>query len=118
MRAGLSDQALAADLARCHLMALPSIAEGFGLTIMEAMACGVPVICTHNTGGADLITDGQDGFVASIRDVSAIIQIIERGMTDREKLYEIGQNGRALVERRPWASYRESFAAAYRSLLP
>lgn len=117
VRAGLSDEALAADLARCHLMALPSIAEGFGLTIMEAMACGVPVICTHNTGGADLITDGQDGFVAPIRDVSAMIRIIEMGMSDRDKLYEIGQHGRALVEQRPWASYRESFAAAYRSLL-
>ena len=118
IKAGFSNAQLAEDIVQADVMALPSIAEGFGLAILEAMACGVPVICTHNTGGADLITDGQDGFVASIRDVSAIIQIIERGMTDREKLYEIGQNGRALVERRPWASYRESFAAAYRSLLP
>ena len=117
VRAGLSDQALAADLARCHLMALPSIAEGFGLTIMEAMACGVPVICTHNTGGADFITHGRDGFVIPIRDVTALKQLLELGLADRDRFYEIGQAARKVAEGLTWAKYRAGFAAAYKSLL-
>jgi glycosyltransferase involved in cell wall biosynthesis len=118
IKVGLSNAQLAEDIVRADVMALPSIAEGFGLAILEAMACGVPVICTHNTGGADLITNGQDGFVTPIRDVSAIIQIIEAGVSNRERFYEIGQKSRTLVERLTWASYRQNFAAAYRSLLP
>ena len=117
VRAGLSDQALAADLARCHLMALPSIAEGFGLTIMEAMACGVPVICTHNTGGADFITHGRDGFVIPIRDVTALKQLLELGLADRDRFYEIGQAARKVAEGLTWAKYRAGFAAAYQGLL-
>lgn len=117
VRAGLSDQALAADLARCHLMALPSIAEGFGLTIVEAMACGVPVICTHNTGGADFITHGRDGFVIPIRDVTALKQLLELGLADRDRFYEIGQAARKVAEGLTWAKYRAGFAAAYQGLL-
>ena len=117
VRAGLSDQALAADLARCHLMALPSIAEGFGLTIMEAMACGVPVICTHNTGGADFITHGRDGFVIPIRDVTALTDLLVAGLADRDRLFEIGQEARKIAEGLTWAKYRAGFAAAYKSLL-
>ena len=117
VRAGLSDQALAADLARCHLMALPSIAEGFGLTIMEAMACGVPVICTHNTGGADFITHDRDGFVIPIRDVTALTDLLVAGLADRDRLFEIGQEARKIAEGLTWAKYRAGFAAAYKALL-
>ena len=38
----------------------------------QAMACGLPVICTTNTGGADLVRDGRDGFILPIRDVDAL----------------------------------------------
>ena len=51
---------------------LPSLAEGFGLTSLEAMACGLPVIISENTFGADVVTDGVDGYVVPIRDPEAI----------------------------------------------
>ena len=91
--------------------------EPFGLVMIEAMACGVPVICTHNTGGADLITDGQDGFVTPIRDVAALKQLLELGLADRARFYEIGQAARKVAEGLTWARYRAGFAAAYQALL-
>ena len=49
-----------------------SIEEGLALVQPQAMACGLPVICTTNTGGEDIVRDGKDGFVIPIRDVGAL----------------------------------------------
>jgi len=116
IRSGLSNEALAADITRCHLMALPSIAEGFGLAISEAMACGVPVVCTENTGGADFIRPGE-GYVLPIRSADRLTQVFAEAMAGQEALYEMGQAARRRVEQMTWADYRRRFADAYLSLI-
>jgi glycosyltransferase involved in cell wall biosynthesis len=55
-----------------HVLVLPSVQDGFGMVMAQAMACGCPVIATHNTGAADLFTDGQEGYIVPIRDVDAL----------------------------------------------
>lgn len=57
---------------QCSVFALCSIQDGFGMVLPQAMACGLPIICTTNTGGADLIESGEEGFVLPIRDVTAL----------------------------------------------
>lgn len=54
------------------VLVLPSLADGFGLVVPQAMACGLPVIVTSNVGAADIVTEGVDGYVVPIRDVSAL----------------------------------------------
>lgn len=53
---------------------LPSVEEGLALVQAQAMACGLPVIATTNTGAEDLFTDGVEGFVVPIRNPEAIRQ--------------------------------------------
>ena len=55
-----------------HVLVLPSIEDGFGLVMAEAMACGCPVIASTHTGGEDLFTDGNEGFIVPIRSPDAI----------------------------------------------
>jgi glycosyltransferase involved in cell wall biosynthesis len=55
-----------------HVFVLPSIEDGFGMVMGEAMACGCPVICTTNTGAHDIVDEGINGFVVPIRDPDAI----------------------------------------------
>lgn len=55
-----------------HVFVFPSIVEGFGMVITEAMAAALPVITTPHTAGPDLLTDGEDGFIVPIRDPDAI----------------------------------------------
>jgi glycosyltransferase involved in cell wall biosynthesis len=59
-------------MSRSHALVLPSIEDGFGLVLSEAMACGCPPIASNNTGAEDLFTDGVEGFLVPIRDPAAI----------------------------------------------
>lgn len=117
IRGGLSDDALAADMKQCDLIALPSIAEGFGLVILEAMACGVPVLCTTSTGGADFIKHRQNGLLIEPSSTEAIHQELVWALTHRDELFQIGQAARVEAEKHTWAEYRRKFFAAYCSAI-
>jgi starch synthase len=57
---------------QCSVLVLPSVEEGLALVQAQAMACGLPVIATPNTGAEDLYTHGVEGFIVPIRDPRAI----------------------------------------------
>jgi alpha-maltose-1-phosphate synthase len=61
-----------------HVMVLPSVEEGLALVQAQAMACGCPVIASQNTGGRDLFTDGNEGFIVPIRDADAIADRLQK----------------------------------------
>jgi glycosyltransferase involved in cell wall biosynthesis len=113
IKGGLSDAQLSADLKQCDLIALPSIAEGFGLVILEAMACGVPVLCTTSTGGADFIKHRQNGLLIAPGSAALIEQELAWSLTHRDELFQIGQSARREAEKHTWAEYRRKFFAAY-----
>jgi glycosyltransferase involved in cell wall biosynthesis len=117
IKGGLSDAQLAADLKQCDLVALPSIAEGFGLVILEAMACGVPVLCTTSTGGADFIQHRQNGLLIEPGSTEAIQRELEWALTHRDELFQMGQAARREAEKHTWAEYRRKFFAAYCSAI-
>ena len=57
---------------------LPSIEDGFGMVILEAMACGLPVICSENTGIKDILTSsGAEGYIIPIRNSESIKEKIK-----------------------------------------
>ncbi|GGA58491.1 hypothetical protein GCM10011507_07320 [Edaphobacter acidisoli] len=70
----VSQPRLAELMSTSHVMVLPSIEEGLALVQGQAFACGCPVICTTNTGGEDLFTDGVEGFIVPIRDSDALAE--------------------------------------------
>ena len=61
-----------------HVLVLPSVEEGLALVQAQAMACGCPVVSSKNTGGADLFTDGVEGFITSIRNSDAIAHRLQK----------------------------------------
>jgi starch synthase len=68
---------------RSHVLVLPSVEDGFGLVMAEAMACGCPVIASTHTGSNELYTNGVEGFVVCVRDVEAMAERMQRMADDR-----------------------------------
>jgi starch synthase len=103
---------------QASVLVLPSIEDGFGLVLAQAMACGVPVIATTNTGAEDLITDGVDGFIVPIRDSDIIRQKLQWMLDNPTKRQAMGEAALQRVNSLGgWDKYGETAIAAYRQLL-
>jgi len=63
---------LAERLRDADIFVLPSLEDGFARTVTEALACGLPVVTTLNTGASDLIRPGVNGEIVPLRDAQAI----------------------------------------------
>ncbi|MCC6194980.1 MAG: TIGR03088 family PEP-CTERM/XrtA system glycosyltransferase [Burkholderiales bacterium] len=77
---------------------LPSRAEGISNTILEAMACGVPVIATDVGGNAELVVDDVTGALVPAGDPEALARQIARFWSDRDAARRAGAAGRARVQ--------------------
>ena len=69
---------LPAILSSSHVFVLPSIEDGFGVVMGQAMASGCPVLSSTNTGGADLYDDGVEGFIVKAGDAAALAERMTR----------------------------------------
>jgi glycosyltransferase involved in cell wall biosynthesis len=74
-----------------HVMVLPSVEDGFGLVLAQAMACGCPVIASQNTGAQDLFTDGSEGFIVPIRDAVAIADRLQKLADDPDLRFRMSE---------------------------
>ncbi|MFL5829858.1 MAG: glycosyltransferase [Solirubrobacteraceae bacterium] len=81
----------------CHVIALPSLVEGFPVSILEGMACGLPAIISENIG-RDIVEDGKEGFVVPIRDPDAIAERLAELHADTARRREMARAARAKAE--------------------
>lgn len=81
----------------CHAFVLPSVEEGLARAGIEAMACGLPVIATRNTGLSDFIRDGVNGFLVPVRDSAAIAGALRKLFEDPALAESLGGAARQSV---------------------
>jgi len=94
------------DYAVADVVVLPSLVEAFGMSILEGMACGLPVIASLHAGVSSLIKNGINGF--TFHD-SAILPEILRRFLDPELRKRIGIQARKTAEMHTWDTTAEKY---------
>jgi glycosyltransferase involved in cell wall biosynthesis len=109
---------LAAEYARAHVFCLPSVEEGFGMVLLEAMAAGLPVVATDVTGAADVIRQGEEGLLVGPRDPAMLREALAEMVGDPARRRRMGEAARSRVcEAFRWEHYWQRSIAAYESLI-
>ena len=88
------------------VLVFPSLFEGFGMVITEAMSQGLPVITTPHTAGPDIISDGQDGFIVPIRSHEAIVEKLTLLLENRALLHDLKVAAWNKAKTLGWDDYR------------
>jgi glycosyltransferase involved in cell wall biosynthesis len=105
-------------LSQADVFALASIEDGFGMVVPQAMACGLPVVCTRNTCADDIVREGQDGFIVPIRDVQALQEKIQWLYDHPAPRSEMGAHALQRASQSfSWAVYGDKMMAQYRRVL-
>lgn len=87
-------------LAEAHIVCLPSYyGEGIPKVLIEAAACGRPIVTTNAPGCREIVRDGVNGFLVPIRDASAVADALKKLIESSELRCKMGARGRKLVER-------------------
>ncbi len=105
------------EMQRHDVLVLPSLFEGFGLVILEAMAQGLVVIASPHTAAPDLIDDGKDGFIVPIRSSQAIAEKLETLVHDPSLLREMKVAARQKADAQRWEVYRHGLAQVAREVV-
>ena len=103
---GLRDAYRAADV-----FVFPSLAEGFGQVLLEAMASGLPIIATTRTAAPDLVEHGREGYIVSPGSASELATKIEEFLREPSRIPTMGAAARRRAEHFSWLRFRQGVAA-------
>lgn len=115
--AGVSREELKKLYFSSSAFVLPSIQDGFGLVIGEAMASGLPVIASTHTGAPEIITNEHDGLLVEAGSVGALEDAIEKLYKDHAFREKIAQQGKERIKFFTWQRYGKEIISTYQSLL-
>ena len=85
-------------LAQASMFVLPSLSEGVSLSLLEAMATGLPVVATRVGGNVEVVEEGQTGFLVPAREPARLAEAIIRLAADPDLACRMGTAGRRRVE--------------------
>ncbi|WP_286194738.1 glycosyltransferase family 4 protein [Synechococcus sp. CCY 0621] len=113
----LPHAAILEQMRQHDVLVFPSLFEGFGLVLTEALSQGLPLIATPHTAAPDLIRDGVEGFIVPIRDSFAIAQRLAELASDRDQLAAMRQACLRRAAAISWSTYQTAMVQAVAPLV-
>ncbi len=118
VRGALPGHDLSSEYGRGDIFCLPSLEEGYGMVIPQAMACGLPVVTTNVVGAADLLQHAHNGLIVSPADSTALSDALERLIDDVDLRQTMGAYAQATVQQgQGWDDYVSRAVALYETML-
>ncbi|MGZ4959598.1 MAG: glycosyltransferase family 4 protein [Methylomonas sp.] len=81
-----------------HIAVLPSYREGLPKSLLEAAACGRPIVTTDTSGCKEIVQNGVNGFLVPVRDANGLADALEKLILNTELRQKMGQAGREMVK--------------------
>jgi len=81
-------------LTRSDIYLLPSLHEGFGICLLEAMYCGLPIVATNNGGQTDFLTNGRNVFFTSPKDDNSLTEEVTKLINNDQLRYKMAENNK------------------------
>ncbi len=113
----LAHHELLREMTKHDVLVLPSLNEGFGLVLAEAMAQGLTVIATSHTAGPDLFTDGIEGFLVPIRSAEALVEKLFCLDRERDRLQSMQEAAYQRAMSNSWKNYRQRLTVLAREVV-
>lgn len=115
--ARIPHEEIGATYANASVYCMPSISDGWGLVVTEAMSYGVPPVVSENTGAKDAISSGKSGFVIPTGDVKAIKAKLQYFYDNPQEIRRMGQRARAVAKKYNWDLYGDRIHSFYKKMM-
>jgi glycosyltransferase involved in cell wall biosynthesis len=103
---------------RADLYISPSHVDGSSVSLMEALACGLPCLVSDIPANKEWVTEGENGWLFRDGDANHLAQKILAAIAQRETLPQVGQSSRRVAElRADWKNNAEALMKVYRGLI-
>lgn len=105
-------------LSQASIFVLPSLSEGLSISVLEAMACGLPVVCTDIAGVREVVQNGITGILVPPRNPFALSKAIMTLLISGDLRRQMGQKARkTVVERYNWESHINQIERVYSEVI-
>lgn len=102
---------------KAHVFVLPSFAEGMAQVGLEAMACGLPIICTFNSGLSRFVISGENGFMIQPGNAKELKDKMEWFIYHKDKILQMGMKAKMSVSKYTWEYYNKGISQAIFNIL-
>lgn len=111
--AGRVPDGLPGYYAGCTVYACPTVLGSFGITLLEAMACGAPITCYDTPGFRNVVREGRDGLMTPPGDTAALARSLTRLLDDAALRARMGEAGRERALEYAWPRVTDDVLATY-----